>query len=108
MRLGLEPSFHGHQLAARQADLLLAKLPVWEPEVGCDMNYWLHGTRAMRELGGEAWAEWSAALRRTALASQRTEGRHAGSWDPVGPWGALGGRVYSTATMALALRESLR
>jgi len=31
-----------------------------------------------------------------------------GSWDPVGPWGREGGRVYSTATMALCLQVYYR
>ncbi|MEW6073958.1 MAG: hypothetical protein AB1726_15360 [Planctomycetota bacterium] len=51
-------------------------------------------------------AAWNEALRRAVLGAQRAEGSARGSWDPVGPWGWAGGRVYSTAMMALSLAES--
>jgi hypothetical protein len=36
--------------------------------------------------------------------SQRQDGDEKGSWDPGAcPWGSVGGRVYSTALMALCL-----
>ena len=31
-----------------------------------------------------------------------------GSWDPNGPWGYSGGRVYATATMVLSLEVYYR
>ena len=31
-----------------------------------------------------------------------------GSWDPIGPWGQDGGRVYSTAMMAMCLQVYFR
>ena len=31
-----------------------------------------------------------------------------GSWDPVGPWGVDGGRVYSTAILAMCLEVYYR
>ena len=31
-----------------------------------------------------------------------------GSWDPIGPWGEDGGRIYSTATCALILEVYYR
>ncbi|RKY14435.1 MAG: hypothetical protein DRP63_08530, partial [Planctomycetota bacterium] len=34
---------------------------------------------------------------------QRRGGCADGSWDPVGKWGMVGGRVYSTALNALTL-----
>ncbi len=57
----------------------------------------------MRRLGGERWKAWEEALRPAVLA-QRQDGdpcAYQGSWDPVDPWGKEGGRVYSTAMMAL-------
>ena len=43
------------------------------------------------------------AVRTAALAGQVRAGEERGSWDPVGPWGYAGGRVYATAMMCLAL-----
>ena len=36
-------------------------------------------------------------------AGQRAYDHALGSWDPIGPWGYAGGRVYSTALMAMCL-----
>ena len=38
----------------------------------------------------------------------RNSGAKTGSWDPVGPWGPDGGRVYSTATMVMCLEVYYR
>ena len=41
--------------------------------------------------------------------SQRKDGPfcfYRGSWDPSDPWGADGGRVYSTAIVAMSLNEA--
>ncbi|MCK6461949.1 MAG: hypothetical protein L6Q95_18870, partial [Planctomycetes bacterium] len=53
----------------------------------------------------EPWTRWRAALEAALLRSQHAPGAGArtGSWDPIDPWGEDGGRVYSTALMALAL-----
>ena len=87
-------------------DLCLKLLPVWNPDDGSiDMYYWFHGTEAMARVGGGAWAQWRKALEAALLPSQHPagSGARAGSWDPIDPWGEDGGRVYSTALMALAL-----
>lgn len=98
-----------HPIMERHADLLLTRLPEWDPEGrGCDMYYWYYGSYAMWQMGGRWWKRWNAALEPTILDSQRRDGAHAGSWDPVGPWGHAGGRVYSTAMMTLCLETSFR
>ncbi|MGK0218771.1 MAG: hypothetical protein ACI9HE_002266, partial [Planctomycetota bacterium] len=48
------------------------------------------------------------AMKPAVLSSQRREGHQKGSWDPVGPWGYSGGRVYSTALMVLCLEVYFR
>ena len=59
-------------------------------------------------MGGAAWDVWDVFMRDAALAGQRRSGEARGSWDPVGPWGHAGGRVYSTALMSLCLEVDFR
>ena len=92
------------ELVGRYAARLQRRLPVWDPTgFGVDMYYWFHGTRALRAVGGDAWKSWRAALGPAVYAAQRLDAEAKGSWDPVGPWGYAGGRVYSTALMVLCL-----
>ena len=70
--------------------------------------YWYYGSYAMYQMGGRHWKAWNSAMKRTLLPSQRAQGHLAGSWDPVGPWGSHGGRVYSTALMVLCLEVYYR
>ena len=60
--------------------------------------------QAMARIGGEHWRAWRGSMRRSVIFSQRLEGHRRGSWDPVGPWGFAGGRVYATALMLLSLQ----
>ncbi|MCP3914968.1 MAG: hypothetical protein GY711_05395 [bacterium] len=102
LALGQDPATDA--VLMKQAELLLKVLPEWAPrQFGCDMYYWYHGSRAMRYVGGRHWRRWNGSLKRTLLDSQRKDQHFKGSWDPVGPWGHAGGRVYSTALMALCL-----
>tara|TARA_R110002126_G_scaffold25583_3_gene87472 strand:- start:17904 stop:19472 length:1569 start_codon:yes stop_codon:yes gene_type:complete len=93
----------------RHADLLQAKLPEWDPEGNaCDMYYWYYGTYAMYQMGDSHWRNWEKSMDKAVVKSQRTEGDYLGSWDPVGPWGYSGGRVYSTALMVLCIEVYYR
>ncbi len=97
------------QLLELQADLLLASPPKWTPsELTVDMYYWYYGTYAMFQVGGKRWEEWNDAFKSAVSEGQRDKGEEAGSWDPVGPWGSAGGRVYSTALMVLGLEVYYR
>ena len=108
--LGQDPA-RGVQLE-RHAALLLRALPVWAPEdYGCDLYYWAYGTEAMAQMGGAWWKAWRAALWSALLGSQRADAPDScsgGSWDPLGPWGYAGGRVYSTALALLCLEGEFR
>jgi hypothetical protein len=98
-------------LLERQADLMLMHLPRADGEQPGDLYYWMHGTEAMAQVGGRHWKAWRASLWRALLATQREEARETcvqGSWDPDGPWGWSGGRVYSTAMAVLALEGEFR
>ncbi len=92
-----------------QADLIVNKLPNWDPEGGsCDIYYWYYATFAMNQWGGQHWERWRKAIEKALLPNQRQDGNFKGSWDPVGPWGEEGGRVYSTAICALILEVYYR
>jgi hypothetical protein len=91
------------------AKVLANKLPEWDPDGrGCDMYYWYYGSYAMYQFGGKYWEDWNKAMKKAVVDSQRKDGDFLGSWDPVGPWGFAGGRVYSTASMVLCLEVYFR
>lgn len=70
--------------------------------------YWYYGTLAMYQYGGQPWQTWNSVVRDTLIQEQRTTGPNAGSWDPKGPWGRYGGRLYSTALATLTLEVYYR
>ena len=89
----------------KHADLLLTSLPDWDRKDGVrDMYYWYYGSFAMFQMGGEHWKAWSQALKRVIQRGQRDDGDFKGSFDPSGPWGYSGGRIYSTAMYVMALQ----
>ncbi len=95
---------------SKGAALCLALPPKWNERQGSiDMYYWYHGTMALRRIGGTFWKKWQTSLVQALMANQNAEGTgaRAGSWDPMGPWGPDGGRVYSTALMVLCLENCL-
>jgi len=105
--LGQDPN--DEAIMTKHADLMLKTLPEWDPEgFGTDMYYWYYGSYAMYQMGKRHWTAWNKAMKPAVLDSQRHDGSHNGSWDPVGPWGHSGGRVYSTATMVLCLEVYFR
>ena len=97
----------------RSGTILCSKMPpTWNPNDGSiDMYYWFWGTLALRQVGGAEWKHWEDAMRSAAVDNQRLEGDYCaykGSWDPIDPWGPEGGRVYSTAILALCLEGGYR
>jgi len=99
------------------------------PEHKIDMYYWYYASLALFQVGGSDWDKWQKALFNPVLLKYQRgwhpkdveafgpkvatggDGEDAGcwmldehgSWDPVGAWGSVGGRVYSTAINALTL-----
>jgi len=65
-----------------------------------------------RHAGGDAqWKRWRAALADSVLPHQRRDTDlcgYRGSWDPIGPWGPDGGRVYSTALLTMCMAMASR
>ena len=64
----------------------------------------------MFQVGGTHWKKWNEAMKDAIVKHQhpRGSGARTGSWDPIGPWGHDGGRVYSTATMVMCLEVYYR
>jgi hypothetical protein len=84
---------------------LLARRPRLSDQ---NLYYWYYGTLSMYQYGGQPWKEWNESLLDVLVSEQRTSGHAAGSWDPKGPWGPHGGRVYSTALATLCLEVYYR
>jgi len=97
-------TLEGDPMIAKGADLLVKKLPTWEPDGSIDFYYWYYGTLAMHQVGGARWQRWNEALKSALLDHQRTnpDEDEYGSWDPVDPWASEGGRVYATALNCLS------
>ena len=105
--LGQEPGTD--EVMDRGGDLLLEALPEWDPDgLTNDMYYWYYGSYAMFQMGGNYWNKWNKSMKSAVLDSQRKDGANKGSWDPKGPWGFSGGRVYSTALGVLCLEVYFR
>lgn len=110
-RFFLEQDPKDTPIMVKHADLMLKALPEWDVVgKGCDMYYWYYGSYAMYQMGGRHWEAWNKAMKGAILEHQRqsADGDLKGSWDPVGPWGWAGGRVYSTALMVLCLEVYFR
>jgi hypothetical protein len=91
--------------------LLEALPPRWAPDGSIDLVYWQWGAMAAARAGGSVALVWERALDEQLVPAQRKDGDPCdfrGSFDPVDAWGAEGGRVYSTATAALALLAAHR
>jgi hypothetical protein len=99
--------------AIRKGAALCAKaLPSWnESDGSIDMYHWYYGTLAMSPVGGDLWETWDAAMKAAVVDTQRLDGDYCGfkgSWDPLDPWRDDGGRVYSTAALAMCLQIHYR
>jgi hypothetical protein len=93
------------------AGVCAERLPKWDPEDGSiDMYYWYYGSLALFQVGGTPWKKWNKAMVPAIVKSQHQKGSgsRSGSWDPIGPWGMDGGRVYSTAMMVMCLQVYYR
>jgi hypothetical protein len=105
----LGAKFFDPAVLERSRALLYLRPPLWRADgMSNDFYYWFHGANALRGEGQRGALVWRTALEDSLIAGQRKDGHCAGSWDPIGPWGFAGGRVYATAMGALALRAPWR
>lgn len=101
--LGWPKSHPGLQTGVRylQKDYLpRAELP--------DIYYWYYATQVMHNMGGRSWETWNRRTRKLLVDLQRTDGGHAGSWDPRGPFSTTGGRLYMTSLAICCLEVYYR
>ncbi len=99
------------EMIRKGADLCVSQLPRWNPDDGSiDMYYWYYGTLAIFQVGGTHWRKWNTAMVDAIVRNQhgKDRGARTGSWDPIGCWGDDGGRVYSTAMLAMCLEVYYR
>jgi hypothetical protein len=96
----------------KAADLLLLQPPAWDEAGGRVDHYaWYYASYALFQMGGKRWTAWQKQLEPTLLKRQHRDpkdGNRFGSWDPDCAWGEDGGRVYSTAILALCLQANYR
>jgi len=73
-----------------------------------DFYYWYYATYSLYQWNKSDFKKWEANID-TIADNQIREGEMKGSWDPqVDPWGLAGGRVYSTAILALLMEVYYR
>ena len=96
----------------KAADLLLQRPPVWDEQGGTVDHYaGYYASYALFQMGGKRWTAWQKQLEPTLLKRQcrdPKDGNRFGSWEPACAWGEDGGRVYSTAILALCLQANYR
>lgn len=110
-RCRIAPPVQDDAAPGRQAALLLAKPPVWDgPGAKTDQYSWFWTSQALAAYSGTLSERWQEQLRAVALPAQRKLATSdlVGSWDPIDPWGPIGGRIYSTAMVVLALEAPIR
>ncbi|HEX6886328.1 MAG TPA: hypothetical protein VF530_23335 [Planctomycetota bacterium] len=95
-------------MAKKQLELLRSRPPLWDvPGRTVDEYYFYYGAQAIALCDSPAQKVWAKALEGVARAQSGNRGER-GSWAPVGVWAQYGGRVYTTALLALALEASYR
>ena len=95
----------GEENMPRSAAFISRSLPEWE---NANTYYWYYATLALFQHQGEVWERWNAQLKPLLIENQNSDGPRFGSWDPVGEWTDIGGRVYQTALCTLMLEVYYR
>ncbi len=76
-----------------------------------DALYWYYSTTALCRTGrshrGRRRA-WKIGMKKILTSHQRRKGHSTGSWEPLGPWGWSGGRVFTTSLGLLTLLETIQ
>ncbi len=97
---------HADPRMRASAEFIAEHPPDWES--GPNTYYWYYATLALFQHRGELWRDWNKTLTEQLLGHQRRDAPAKGSWDPVGEWASIGGRVYQTALCTLMLEVYYR
>lgn len=111
-------AIYGRMLAGEAASARAVKqgfahingaMPLWGSDTNRTVNlyYWWHATKAFSLAKWAHGTGWAFALRDALLQRQQKNGCGKGSWNPVGEWCKVGGRVYSTA-LCVQMLQTLR
>lgn len=101
-------------LAGREPRYAPAEIPLgagseaFHAHLGAVVNLdaWTYGIRAGAAAASPRVQAWRAALRALLVRNQVSTGPQAGSWEPLGVWDRVGGRLYATAMAVRALAGS--
>ena len=81
-------------------DYLVSRLPALQETL--DPVTWYFGTLALFHTGGQPWKAWDRAIKETMIDALCRTGCEEGSWKGRGAWDAFGGRIFTTALLAMA------
>lgn len=73
-----------------------------------NIYYWYYATQLMHHYGGEPWKAWNKRMSDILVRTQLVRGKHAGSWEPRGPFSGSGGRLYVTSLSVCTLEVYYR
>ena len=73
-----------------------------------NIYYWYYATQLMHHYGGKPWTAWNKRMSDILTRTQLPRGKHAGSWEPRGPYSGSGGRLYVTALSICTLEVYYR
>lgn len=95
-------------ILGKHIERVRSKPPLWDPDgFGTDEAYLFFGSQGLALGDARVFAPWQKALS-NLLESQRVDGVERGSFDPIGAWGAVTGRIGTTALLLLALEAPFR
>lgn len=89
-----------------EARIRKAFLGAADESADVDFYRWFFIASALRAGGDDASGERLARLQASLVARLRRDSEHPGTWDPVGRWSTVGGRLYTTTMAALSLEPS--
>jgi len=109
MRHHLGEDFEKSAILKKGAAYLVSRLPTLQDKNGfLDLVSWYFGTLALFHTGNQPWKSWNHVFKKAVIATRRKKGCEKESWNAPDAWGAFGGRVFTTALLAMATQVYYR